>query len=60
MALRHSDDLPQDRETWEGRIKKRKGILDEARKKGDTKTAEMYEERVDRALDNYKRDVLDS
>lgn len=55
--LKHSDDLPQDKDTWESRIAHRKEVLDEARTDGDSTYVARATERLDRALDNYNRDT---
>ncbi|MCX4665052.1 hypothetical protein [Streptomyces uncialis] len=51
-----TDNLPQDKATWERRIEKRKDVLDEARTDGDAEWAARAAQRLDNALDGYTRD----
>lgn len=55
-GAKHADDLPADQATWQGRITKRKEVLDQARAEGDQEWEGRAAANLDRALDGYNRD----
>lgn len=51
------DDFPASQQDWERRIATRNDVLKEARQSGDPKSVKRAQDRLDSALDGYRRDT---